>query len=39
VPAGADYYQKNSVTSTGYNGKLSFNAATSYKDKIYLEST
>ncbi len=36
VPAGADYYQENSVTSTGYNGKLSFNAATSYKDKIYL---
>ena len=36
VPAGADYYQKNSVTSTGYNGKLSFNAATSYKDKLYL---
>nr|WP_309757694.1 outer membrane protein transport protein [Flavobacterium sp.] len=36
VPAGADYYQENSITSTGYNGKLSFNAATSYKDKIYL---
>ncbi len=22
--------------STGYNGKLSFNAATSYKDKLYI---
>lgn len=36
VPAGGNYYQENSITSTGYNGKLSFNAATSYKDKIYI---
>ena len=36
VPSGADYYQENSITSTGYNGKLSFNAATSYKDKLYI---
>lgn len=36
VPAGGNYYQENSVFSTGYNGKLSFNAATSYKDKLYL---
>ena len=36
VPAGGNYYQENSVTSTGYNGKLSFNAATSYKDKLFI---
>jgi hypothetical protein len=36
VPAGGNYYQKNSIYSTGYNGKLSFNAATSYKDKLYI---
>ena len=36
VPAGGNFYQENSVYSTGYNGKLSFNAATSYKDKLYI---
>ena len=36
VPTGGNYYQENSVASTGYNGKLSFNGATSYKDKLYL---
>jgi hypothetical protein len=36
VPSGGNYYQKNSISANGYNGKLSFNAATSYKDKIYL---
>ena len=35
VPAGARYYQENSVASTGYNGKLSFNGAISYKDKLF----
>ncbi|MBF0695223.1 MAG: outer membrane protein transport protein [Flavobacterium sp.] len=35
VPAGGNFYQENSLISTGYNGKLSFNAATQYKDKIY----
>ena len=35
VPASGNYYQENSITTKGYNGKLSFNAATSYKDKIY----
>lgn len=30
------YYHENFITSQGYNGKLSFNAATSYKDQIYL---
>lgn len=36
VPAGGNYYQENSIYSTGYNGKLSFNAATSYNDKLYI---
>lgn len=36
VTAGGNYYQENSIYSTGYNGKLSFNAATSYKDKLYI---
>jgi hypothetical protein len=36
VPTGGNYYQENSVYSTGYNGKLSFNAATSYNDKLYI---
>ncbi len=36
VPAGGNYYQENSVISTGNNGKLSFNAATSYKDKLFI---
>lgn len=33
---GGNYYQENSIYSNGYNGKLSFNAATSYKNKLYL---
>ena len=36
VPSGGNYYQENSVYSTGYNGKLAFNAATSYADKLYI---
>lgn len=36
VAAGGNYYQENSIVSTGFNGKLSFNAATQYKDKLYL---
>jgi hypothetical protein len=36
VPAGGNYYQENSVITNGYNGKLSFNAATSYRDKLYI---
>lgn len=36
VPAGGNYYQENSIVTNGYNGKLSFNAATSYKDKLYV---
>jgi hypothetical protein len=30
-----NFYQENSTVSSGYNGKLSFNLATSYKDKFY----
>lgn len=36
VPAGGNYYQENTVTSLGYNGKLSFNIATSFKDKLFI---
>jgi hypothetical protein len=36
VPAGGNYYQENEIYSSGYNGKLSFNFATSYKDKLYI---
>jgi hypothetical protein len=36
IPEGGNYYQENEVISAGYNGKLSFNAATSYKDKLYI---
>ncbi|HLA56186.1 MAG TPA: outer membrane protein transport protein [Flavobacterium sp.] len=35
IPVG-DYYQEKSFVSTGYNGKVNFNVATSYKDKLYL---
>lgn len=36
VSPGGNYYQENYVYSNGYNGKLSFNMATSYKDKLYI---
>jgi len=36
VPAGGNYTHQNTIRSEGYNGKLSFNAATSYKDQLYL---
>lgn len=36
VPGGGNYYQENEIYTTGYNSKLSFNIATSYKDRIYL---
>lgn len=36
VTPGGRYYQENTVRSSGSNGKLSFNFATSYKDKIYI---
>ncbi|MCD0467451.1 OmpP1/FadL family transporter [Flavobacterium sp. ENC] len=36
VPTGGNYYQENEVYETGYNSKVSFNIATSYKDRLYL---
>lgn len=36
IPEEGNYYQENSIVTTGYNAKLSFNAATQYKDKLYL---
>jgi hypothetical protein len=35
VPAGGNFYHEQSLISTGFNGKLSFNGAASYKDRIY----
>jgi len=35
VPAGGNYYQENGYSTSGYNSKLSFNIATSYKDRLY----
>jgi len=35
VPSGGNFYQDNSVYERGYNSKVSFNIATSYKDRIY----
>ncbi|TPG42154.1 OmpP1/FadL family transporter [Flavobacterium pectinovorum] len=35
VPAGGSYYQDNIISESGYNSKVSFNIATSYKDRIY----
>lgn len=34
IAGGGNYYQENSIESVGYNGKLTFNAATEYKDKF-----
>ncbi|WP_179315617.1 OmpP1/FadL family transporter [Winogradskyella undariae] len=34
--SGGDYNQRYAYASRGYNGKLAFNVATSYNDKIYL---
>lgn len=36
VPGSGNYYQENTINSEGYNGKLTFNAATSYNDKLYI---
>lgn len=32
---GGNYYQENSIVATGFNGKLTFNGAASYKDKLF----
>jgi hypothetical protein len=36
IPLGGNYYQQNQISTTGYNGKLTGNFSTSYKDKIIL---
>jgi hypothetical protein len=36
IPSDGNYFQENTITAKGYNGKLSFNVATSYKDKLYI---
>jgi hypothetical protein len=36
APNGKDYYQENEVYTRGYNSKVSFNIATSYRDRLYL---
>ena len=35
VLAGGNYYQENSVATTGFNGKLNFNIATSYDNRFF----
>lgn len=35
VPAGGNYYQVNSLATSGYSGKVSFNASAQYKDKWF----
>ncbi|RXR18429.1 transporter [Flavobacterium amnicola] len=34
VAPGGNYYQQNDILSTGYNGKLSFNASAQYDEKL-----
>ncbi|POY39611.1 transporter [Flavobacterium alvei] len=36
VTPGGNYYQENSIYSSGYNGKLSFNISTSNENKFYI---
>ena len=36
ISGNSNYYQENSIISNGFNGKLSFNAAASYKDRLYI---
>lgn len=36
VTPGGNYYQENGIYSDGYNGKLSFNMASSYKDQLFI---
>lgn len=36
VPAGGNYDQTNEIYTRGYNSKLGFNIATSFKDRLYL---
>ena len=34
--ATGNFYQENQTITSGYNGKLAFNASTQYKDKLFL---
>lgn len=36
VPTGGNYFQDNYITSNGFNGKLTANIATAYKNKLFL---
>ncbi|WP_276977961.1 outer membrane protein transport protein [Flavobacterium filum] len=36
VPEGGNYYQENYVITEGFNGKVGFNAAAQYDDKLYI---
>lgn len=36
VREGGNYYQENRVYTNGYNGKLSFNLSSAYKDRIFI---
>lgn len=36
VPEGGNYYQENEIYTRGYNSKVGFNIATSYRDRFYL---
>lgn len=35
ISQGGNYYQENTINSKGYSGKLSFNASSSFRDKVY----
>lgn len=36
VAPGGNYYQENSISTSGYNGKLSFNGSAVYKDRLMI---
>lgn len=36
IPTGGNYYQENYINSSGYDGKLTANFATAYKNKLFL---
>ncbi len=36
IPTGGNYYHENYVQTSGFNGKLSANFATAYKNKLFL---
>ena len=36
IPNGGNFYQENQINTNGYNGKLTGNFATSYKNKLFL---